>query len=67
MQVLYVDYGNVAVVSVDDLRQMEKAFRALAFQVTLCCLFNLLYVSAAVYCYVCNGTHQCYISRFRIA
>ena len=57
-QVLYVDYGNLAVVNVRDLRQMEKEFSALSFQVTVCCLFNLLYVSAAVYCYVINGTHQ---------
>ena len=66
-QVLYVDYGNLAVVNVRDLRQMEKEFSALSFQVTVSCLFNLLYVSAAVYCYVFNGTHQCYVTRFGIA
>ena len=54
-------------VNVRDLRQMEKEFSALSFQVTVCCLFNLLYVSASVYCYVFNGTHQCYINRFSIA
>ena len=46
---------------------MEKEFSALSFQVTVCCLFNLLYVSAALYSYVFNGTHQCYINRFSIA
>ncbi|CAH3166074.1 unnamed protein product [Porites lobata] len=47
VEVLYVDYGNLAVVNVRNLRQMEKEFSALSFQAFECMLCEVAPVPSA--------------------